>query len=511
MKIYLYVLFFATASVFAEAKPLLTEILNPDGTIIDGTSGSYDPTGFQMTYMEDGTPIFTNLENQNSASIYSNQETRGAWFALGSGLNGTVDAIATSGSNVYVGGNFTNAGGDPSASYIARWDGSNWHSLGVGIVPDGNQPVKAITVSGSDVYVGGEFMNAGANPDADNIARWDGSSWHSLGTEFEDAYIQAIAVTGSDVYIGGTFYHAGDNPDLNYIARWDGSNWNPLGNGLDTSVFTIAVKDSDIYVGGYFEDAGGNPNADHIARWDGSSWNSLAAGLNSTVRSIVVSGDDLYVGGQFDNAGGNPNANAIARWDGSNWHALGTEVEYGQAYSLVISGSDLYAGGSFGTPQHPLLDGVIKWDGSSWNPLGSSSGGYSPAVYGVDAIAIFEFNLYAGGSFLNAGDVPNTAYIAGWDISASGIESQESQYSILLTISPNPSRGDVIVEYNLSQPSLTELSIYDLSGRRVSSTTNGESSSGSHQVQINNLSQGTYLCQLKVGLNSYSQKFVVIR
>jgi len=57
----------------------------------------------------------------------------GAWFPLGSGLGSWVSALAVDGSNVYVGGAFSYAGGDSAADRIARWDGSAWHALGAGL------------------------------------------------------------------------------------------------------------------------------------------------------------------------------------------------------------------------------------------------------------------------------------------------------------------------------------------------------------------------------------------
>src|ERR1043165_6587867 len=53
------------------------------------------------------------------------------WTALGSGVNDQVVGVAVSGCNVYAGGYFTNAGSLP-ASYIAKWNGSGWSSLGSG-------------------------------------------------------------------------------------------------------------------------------------------------------------------------------------------------------------------------------------------------------------------------------------------------------------------------------------------------------------------------------------------
>ncbi|MCB9298216.1 MAG: hypothetical protein H6559_34635 [Lewinellaceae bacterium] len=110
--------------------------------------------------------------------VFLNAPPAPGWNALGSGLNLTVFAIAISGSDVYVGGSFTSAGGNPNANYVARWDGNAWNALGSGL----NATVYALAVSGSDVYVGGDFDNAGSNPGADRIARWDGSAWHALGS-----------------------------------------------------------------------------------------------------------------------------------------------------------------------------------------------------------------------------------------------------------------------------------------------------------------------------------------
>ena len=68
-----------------------------------------------------------------------------SWSALGSGVGGsekspdggTVNTLAVSGSNVYVGGHFlraTNSGGGAvRVNHIAKWDGTSWSALGLGV------------------------------------------------------------------------------------------------------------------------------------------------------------------------------------------------------------------------------------------------------------------------------------------------------------------------------------------------------------------------------------------
>ena len=70
------------------------------------------------------------------------------WAELGSGmtnadswLSGSVNSLALLGGEVYAGGYFTLAGGTP-ANRIAKWNGTNWSPLGTGM----NGSVQALTI-----------------------------------------------------------------------------------------------------------------------------------------------------------------------------------------------------------------------------------------------------------------------------------------------------------------------------------------------------------------------------
>jgi hypothetical protein len=92
------------------------------------------------------------------------------WQAMGEGVAGNVQAIsAYDNLNVYVGGAFTNVGGDTNKSRIAKWDGTTWQAMGSGVAAT----VNAIyAYDNSNVYVGGLFTNIGRNSKASYIARW---------------------------------------------------------------------------------------------------------------------------------------------------------------------------------------------------------------------------------------------------------------------------------------------------------------------------------------------------
>src|SRR6266700_6023841 len=93
------------------------------------------------------------------------------WISMGGlpGADGEVVAAVVDGSgNLYIGGFFTLVG-DTFANNIAKWNGSSWMALGSGV----NIIVRALAVSGSDVYAGGQFTTTGGGA-ANSIAKCNG-------------------------------------------------------------------------------------------------------------------------------------------------------------------------------------------------------------------------------------------------------------------------------------------------------------------------------------------------
>ncbi|MBX2931940.1 MAG: hypothetical protein KF781_08355 [Chitinophagaceae bacterium] len=188
----------------------LNEVLNPDGTIKTGINGSFNAEGFSMGYDKNGKPVFSPASVNNTGD--------NAWDNKASQLiTGTVNAVAISNDTIYVG----------TSANIYQWDGSSWSVLGGGV----NGAVRVIAISGTDVYVGGGFTQAGGDASIQYIAKWDGSSWSALGAGVNGT-VYAIAVSGTDVYVGGSFTQAGGHA-ANRIALWNGSSWSALGSGVN--------------------------------------------------------------------------------------------------------------------------------------------------------------------------------------------------------------------------------------------------------------------------------------
>ena len=359
------------------------------------------------------------------------------------GMDGYVRAMTVcddgDGPALFMGGRFSSGCGISGAN-LARWDGDGFSALGAGVGQDRADVHALLGVDGGSglcIYAGGEFTVAG-EVSANNIARWNGTTWLPLGGGMTSEYtpvVRALTVfddgDGPALYAGGCFTAAGA-VGASDIARWDGAEWSPLGSGISddgwhAGVCALAVFDDGsgpaLYAGGDFDTAGGI-SARGIARWDGTGWSPLSGVVSGVVNALAVfddgSGSALYAGGDFGMVGG-VTADNIAKWNGSSWSAVGTGTS-GIVSALAVfddgSGPALYLAGSFSTAGGAEASGVAKWDGSTFSSLGEGMkhGYYYPAH--VFALAVFDdgtsSGLYAGGDFTTADGI-SASFVTRWD------------------------------------------------------------------------------------------------
>lgn len=323
---------------------------------------------------------------------------------VGVQYDGDVYTTLVHNNSLYIGGAFSAAGGVLAHS-IARWDGSTWHALGSGVrfqTGSISGRVEALAAIGNDLYVGGFFNDAGGVP-ANHIARWDGSTWHRLsaGVAADAASspnVTALAVSGTNLFVGG-FFSSVDGAPASNIARWDGQRWHTLGSGVNGQIETMAVAQGKLFVGGHFSIAGGVA-AERVAAWDGTTWHALGSGLqglSAFANKMVVSGDDLLVGGAFSTAGDVAGTNNVARWDGTTWHALGAGIAGYGVQAMLLSQNTLY----LSTTPYPAshLSQFHRWDGTSWSRFGDDVHEL------VRTMTMFGDDLVVGGAFEQIGDV----------------------------------------------------------------------------------------------------------
>ncbi len=133
-----------------------------------------------------------------------------------------------------------------------RWNGSAWATING--APD--EYVFDMTVYGDKLVLAGHFGTVGLATPARSIATWNGTSWARLGTGAQslagiEGTVTSLALLGDDLVAAGEFEAAGGVPAAN-IARWDGTSWHAMGSGTNDRVNPLAVYNGELILGGEF-------------------------------------------------------------------------------------------------------------------------------------------------------------------------------------------------------------------------------------------------------------------
>ena len=125
-----------------------------------------------------------------------------------------------SGADVYVGGCFTTLnGGTAARNFLAKIPAAGDGTVDAGWDPNPNNIVHALATSGSDVYAGGEFTRANVTT-RNRLARLnaDGSLDASWDPNANDSVLE-LALSGSDLYAGGIFTTLNGSTTRNRLAK----------------------------------------------------------------------------------------------------------------------------------------------------------------------------------------------------------------------------------------------------------------------------------------------------
>ncbi|MCU0866903.1 MAG: hypothetical protein MUC36_24220 [Planctomycetes bacterium] len=335
-----------------------------------------------------------------------------------------------------VGGTFTVAGG-VAANNLAVYDfaTASWSALGPGLrvatrwpstpsLPSGAGSVTALAVAPDhSLLVVGSFTHAGDTA-ARNVARWNGTTWASLGagvTTADPVPLAGVAcLPNGDVVVCGNLSSSGDA-----ATRWNGSTWTPLPQ-LPTSPVAaggtailalqngeLVLANDESYIGlGVVAECG-------LYRWNGSGWTSLGISNTTLLRSCNALAETST--GTLLAAGYASGGTAVRAFDGTSWQTFGTTTLLGRATALA-----------------PLAGGgvaVAMASNSTWSVQTASAANTPWSLLATaDAVvtslaARSNGELVASGSFDNCG-VP-AARVASWNGSWSGLGSGDQDGRVL--------------------------------------------------------------------------------
>ena len=329
-----------------------------------------------------------------SLLFFANQLNAQTWSAVGGSVNtGTITYCLTADNTnnfIYLGGTFTKMGGGAgtSANNIARWNGSSWAALGTGM----DNSVFALTMWGGNLYAGGGFSTAGGVA-ANNIAKWNGASWSALSVG-TDMTVYSLCVYNGDLYAGGSFNNAGGVANTRGIAKWNGSAWSAVASGYPngTTINSMCVYNGELYIGHT------TFAAFSLDKWDGATLSTVTT-VNNSIMGFAVNTttNTLYEGGWYYS----PNPNYVSQ--GTAVTAVGSSGMNDGVRALTIYNNQLYAGGRFTTSDGVTTNYVASWNGSAWSPV---SNGMNQQIY---SFAILNGVLYAAGFFTKVNGASTTA------------------------------------------------------------------------------------------------------
>jgi hypothetical protein len=436
----------ATGSTAADGSPYLTS-WNPNANNTVNTIAVSGGTVYIGGYF---TTVAGTARNRiaalyNTTAVAAGSRYYASWNPNVSSTGAYINAIAVSGGTVYIGGSFSTVAGTTRNRMAALYDTAAV-AAGSPYLASWNpnvsaSSVNAIAVSGSKVYIGGGFTSV-ANTAQNFIAALNDTATVAAGSSIltnwnpnSDGTVSSLLVSGTTVYAGGDFANIGGKarPRIAALDAGTGSatSWNPKSGG---AVLALANHGDNLYAGGSFTIIGGEVR-NRLAAIDASTgqanaWNPNAA--NNTVNAILLSGGVLYAGGTFTTVGG-LTRNYIAAIDPATGTVTGWNPNPdNDIAALAASGDTIYAGGNFttiGGKTRNKLASLSASDGTafSWNPNVNLK---------VNAIAVSGGKVYFGGQFTAVNNGIARNYLARVNTSD----------SILTSWNPNPSISSGTVE-----------------------------------------------------------------
>ncbi len=377
----------------------------------------------------------------------------GEFVDVGSAMEGSARQLALHQGSLYAAGNiFETAGG--STRGIARFADGDWQPVGPNTLSEerpgfgANSQVQAIASSGPLLFVGGEFLEAGPLQVA-NIAAFNGTAWQATPSGGSNGPLGTLEVDADGtLLVSGRFTRVG-GISANRIARVNPltNAWSALGQGLTTVPADIESWQSSE---GLRIIAATVP----MQSWDGSQWQEFGSPLvnnplDEGINRLQEFGGDLFVLGRRMRTFA-----ASFRWDGTDWAFFVPNDPFDSIFSLAQFGDTVFAAGSFPVGLFVSNAGVNKlseenawaeqdldkppflvtqlinynnllvavgaisrpgnptnveaWDGFAWSPLG---GGVDNSV---SAAVVYNNDLVVGGRFTRAGTAQATN-LARWN------------------------------------------------------------------------------------------------
>lgn len=411
--------------------------------------------------------------------------------AWGPNAGGDVIALAVDGASVFVGGSFSSIGGQTrhglAALDLTSGAAIPWNPASPGTV------IHDIEADSVFVFVAGNFSSIGGLQRSHVAMIYSPAlfpdSAHVYGLDFKaNAPVDDIELDGATLFLGGHFTSIWGQP-RNYLASFyiplgHPTSWNPNPNGVVHDL-ALSGDGASIYVSGGFTTVNGvsrqylaevNTTAGGVTAWDPAP--------DNFVWDLALSGSTIYVGGEFLNIGGQTRSR-LAAVDATTgaataWRAdVEGSSEFPGVYTLCLDGSTLFAGGEFMHVSNQPRYGLCALDAISG---ALTSWNPNPVPEFVGATTLGDGILYIGGGFKKIGGEVR-AHLAGFYTGGQSSVGPHPPSGLTLKSLSNPVRGAARLQFELATAGPVRIDIFDVAGRLVSRLIDQKRmSAGLHEV-----------------------------
>jgi trimeric autotransporter adhesin len=384
---------------------------------------------------------------------------------------GDVYAVACGNGKVY-------AAGDGFVSQLNAATGAEENTFSADDI------VRAMVVSGTDLYVGGDFTQVGAQ-NTPHLARCsfvlDEVSWNDA----PNAPVRALAFDGATLYAGGDFTQVGTHA-ASHVAAFQGSAGSL--NGVGGFSAPAVVRGLALDISGLYA-VMDNGEGQGWNTYDGTprNWNPVESGSLDAI-AIDNSVDIAYLGGLF--SPGNLDTWDLGEPPSQGYWSVSTD---GEVLTLLIDGSDVYVGGAFGQ----IVTGQLPF-ATARRSEGARAHGRGVPLHSMGASTSL-----------------NLAHVRVPPSNPAAIGDPHAPLPRSLQFAPafpNPSRSSATLAWSLPAASRTQLTLFDIAGRVVREPLRGtQLSAGPHQVglDVQGLSAGIYFARLETRFGHLTRRLVV--
>ena len=358
---------------------------------------------------------FTEIGGQLRNYVAAFDITTGSLTPWNPNANGGVQSIEPVGTLVYLGGYFTTIGG-LSRSGLAAINATTGVPTAWAPVISGTfgAYVKATVVdpTTNTIFIGGNFNSAGGLPRL-GVARLSLTTGLASALWFANTntngYIEDIALSGTTLFLAGSF------TTINGVARNSLAaistlttsllGWNPNLDAFDY-VDDISISGNTLYFCGYFDSVNAQPRVD-IAAVDVSTaaLSAWAPIPNGSVSTVSATSTNVFFGGYMNGVNWVNRSEGFALFDDATDQAWPFQLDLngGVVNTIAVRNNILYMGGQFNAINKTPRANLAAIDLTTGQVLP-----WNPSVFGISptdpdvivySIKIKDNLLYVGGKF----------------------------------------------------------------------------------------------------------------